>query len=169
MRQIHGFTLLELMATVAIVALLTALAVTGYSRLVEGARLATAANTIKGDLEAAKLTAVKRHVPVAVSFTAGSGANGTYTLFVDDGATVSSFDAGEEVILTRSMPTNITLGSIAFGGGTTVRFNTIGLPGTTSGSTRLANSSNTRFRRISLAAAGSITMQRSSNGTTWEN
>ena len=162
MRRTDGFTLMELIITVAILAVLGAITLPSYSRLIEGARLISAANTIKGDLERAKLSAVKRHQAVALTFTAGSGASGGYTVFVDNGATPL------EVILTRSMPVGVDLSAVSFGDGTTARFNTLGLAMLTAGSVQVKTSDGTRFRRITLAAAGSVKQERSSNGIHWE-
>ena len=167
-RTEDGFTLIELMATLAIVTILGAIALPSYSRLIEKAKFTSAANTIKGDLERAKLNAVKRHLAVAIAFTPGSGANGRYTVFVDNGATPLTFDTGEEVILTRRMTEKIELTNVSFGGGTTARFNSLGLPLITAGSIQVKTSDGTRFRRITLAAAGNITQARSSDGTHWK-
>lgn len=150
------------------VAIIVAVALPSYSRLMDGIRVTSAANTLKGDLERSKLSAIKRHQAVSLTFTAGSGANGGYTVFVDNGATPLAFDTGEEVILTRRMPLGVDLSAVSFGGGTTAQFNTLGLAILTAGSVQVKNSEGTRFRRITLAAAGSISQAHSSDGTHWK-
>ena len=100
MRRTDGFTLMELMVTVAIVAVLASLAVAGYSRLIEGSRLTTAANNIKGDLELARVTAVKRHVTVLAYFDDGAGNTDFYGNIRDLQVFKRAMSDGELYLLT---------------------------------------------------------------------
>ncbi|BCS97140.1 hypothetical protein DSLASN_27720 [Desulfoluna limicola] len=155
MRRADGFTLIELMVTVAMVAVLATLAVSGYSRLIEGARLATAAGDLRADLELAKLTAIRRHVTVLAYFNGGAGKNGSYTLWVDT-------KDGEE-ILTRTMPEKVLLTT----GTPPIGFNTMGIASAT-GQIEVHTTDNAKYKRISVSAAGNIKTERSTDGTHWE-
>ncbi|BCS97146.1 hypothetical protein DSLASN_27780 [Desulfoluna limicola] len=155
MKKPEGFTLIELMVTVAMVAVLTTLAVSGYSRLMEGARLSTAAGDLKTDLELAKVTAVRRHVTVLAYFDDGSGDSGGYTLSVGT--------KGGEAILTRTMPEKVVLTGVT----TPIGFNTMGIASST-GQIEVKTTDNANFKRISVSAAGNIKLERSTDGTHWE-
>ena len=155
MKQTDGFTLMELMVTVAIVAIVSTIAVAGYSHLIEKTRLSSAANDIKGDLELAKLTAVRRHATILAYFDDGAGKNGRYTLSVNtkDG----------EKILTRAMPERVTLTGVT----TPIGFNSLGIASST-GQVEVKTTDASAYKRITVSAAGNIKLERSTNGTTWE-
>lgn len=155
MRQKDGFTLLELMVTVAIVALLSAMAVVGYTFLIEGAKLTTAANDLKGDLELAKLTAVKRHVTVLAYFDDGVGQSGGYTLSVNT--------KGGEKILTRTMPEKVALTGVI----TPIGFSPLGIASAT-GQAMVKKTDNSQYKRVTVSAAGNVKLERSSDGSNWE-
>ena len=88
-----GFTLLELMAVLAVAALLAALAGPSFSTLVDNQRLRNASFDLVSDLLLARSHAVLRHANVAVTPTA-SGADGW-----SQGWTVTS---GGETLASRS-------------------------------------------------------------------
>jgi len=76
-----GFTLMELMVVIAILALVSAIGVPSLIGWRDDAKLRDAVSLLRGDLEMAKIRAVRENDFVAVLFNA----NG-YTVFVDDGA-----------------------------------------------------------------------------------
>jgi prepilin-type N-terminal cleavage/methylation domain-containing protein len=153
MRQTDGFTLIELMVIVAIVGVLATLSVAGYSRLIEGARLSTAANDLKSDLQLAKLTAVRRHANVLAYFDDGAGDSGGYTLYVNTKA---------EEILARTMHAKVELTGIT----TPIAFNSLGIASST-GQVEVKSIDNSKYKRITVSAAGNIKLERSTDGTTW--
>lgn len=155
MKKTEGFTLIELMVTVAMVAVLSTLAVAGYSHLIEGARLSTAAGDLKTDLELAKLTAVRRHVTVLAYFDDGTGSGGGYTLSVGTKT--------GETLLTRTMPEKVVLTGVT----TPIGFNTLGVASST-GQIEVKTTDNANHKRISVSAAGSIKLERSTDGSHWE-
>jgi type IV fimbrial biogenesis protein FimT len=155
MKRPDGFTLIELIVTVAMVAVLATLAVSGYSRLMDGTKLTTAAGDLKADLELAKLTAVRRQVTVLAYFDDGAGQNGSYTLSVNT--------KGGEKILTRTMPEKVMLTGVT----TPIGFNTLGIASQT-GQIEVKTSDNARYKRISVSAAGNIKLERSTDGSHWE-
>lgn len=61
-----GFTLVELMVTVAVLAILLAIATPSFTSIINGNRLASGANEIVGSLQLARSEAVKRNRSVAL-------------------------------------------------------------------------------------------------------
>ena len=96
MTRVHthagGFTLMELMITVAVAAILLGLAAPSFTDTIRNNRLTTAANDLLHSTQLARSEAVKRQTPVVVCASANSAAqppscsNGAFTdwiVFVD--------------------------------------------------------------------------------------
>jgi type IV fimbrial biogenesis protein FimT len=62
--RVRGFTLVELMVTIAVAAVLLAIAVPSFRSIILSNRLTTAANNIVDSIHEARLDAIKRNVPV---------------------------------------------------------------------------------------------------------
>lgn len=73
-----GFTLLEMLITVAVLSVLLALAVPYARNFLEIQRLKNAVETIAGDLQYARSESIKRNLAVSVTFTT-TGATWSYT------------------------------------------------------------------------------------------
>ncbi|HWS04027.1 MAG TPA: GspH/FimT family pseudopilin [Gammaproteobacteria bacterium] len=73
-RAQSGFTLVELLVTLAVVAILVTTALPALSDLLDSQRLRATAQKIATDLRYARSEAIKRHadIPIGVSFTPGS-------------------------------------------------------------------------------------------------
>lgn len=73
-RAHSGFTLIELMVTLAVAAILATTALPAFSDLLDSQRLRATAQQIATDLRYARSEAIKRHaaIPIGVSFTPGS-------------------------------------------------------------------------------------------------
>ncbi len=98
MRRSRGFTLIELMVTIAVLAIALAVTVPSFREFVRRNHLAAATNNVASALALARSEAVKRatRVTVAPSSNWTSG----WQVFVDDPVTgtVGVYDAGETLL-----------------------------------------------------------------------
>jgi len=95
MRKNTGLTAVELVVVIAIVAILSAIAIPGFIRWRANAKLNGATTNLKADLEMAKLRAIRENDLIAVLFS-GNG----YTIFIDNGASPGNYirEADENVL-----------------------------------------------------------------------
>lgn len=93
----HGFTLLELMITLAIMAIMLSWAVPGFQEIIRQNRLTTETNELVTALNLARSEAIKRGRPVTVTADGGGwGAGFTVATTDADGNAVTLF-SGEGV------------------------------------------------------------------------
>ena len=88
-----GFTLIEMMIVIAIMAILTGIAVPNYLAWLPKSRLNGAARQVMGDLMAARMKAVSQNCDVRVAFVAGDA---KYKIWTDSNNN-DSIDSGEEI------------------------------------------------------------------------
>ncbi len=111
-----GFTLVELVITIAIAAIFASLAAPGFRQLIASQRIRTASFDLVSALGYARSEAVKRNTPVALR--AGASADGAWTAgwrvvdLSDTTVILRSWTAGSNLALTE-MASNQT--SVAFG------------------------------------------------------
>ncbi len=177
----RGFTLIEVVMVIAIIAILLTIAVPAINGWLPNYRLRSAARAIYSDFQRAKFAAVKEREDVVISFTPAaftpSGREGSYTVFVDDGTGPGGIKGNDirepnstERILTQvTMPKQVSLISATFAGTTTPGYNPRGLPlSGRLGNVQLKNS-NLRRYRASLSIAGRVRLRTSiDDGVTWD-
>ncbi len=107
-RRVRGFTLIELVVTMAVAAILVAVAVPNMRTFIQNGRLNTQVNDLIGDLSLARSEAIKRRSNVGVC----KSTNGTTcvgggdwrdgrAVFVDDITINGTWDAGETILRFR--------------------------------------------------------------------
>ena len=116
MHKNSGFTLMELMTTIAIVAVLAAIAIPNMIGWRSGTKLQGAVENLRGDLQWAKLKAVQANGSVTVDFSVGA-----------NGYRVSG---GGLTTRTRSLPSGVSIdiGATDFNGNDHITFNNRGFP-----------------------------------------
>ena len=104
-RKILAYTLLELMVTLAIVAILASVAVPSYNGMMNNSRQSAALNLFLGELHFARSEAVKRsrQVMVCAANATSDDCSGTdswdqgWLIFIDDDRD-DTFDSGEQLL-----------------------------------------------------------------------
>ena len=133
MQNRKGFTLLELLATLAIIGILSAIAVPHVMTWLDNARLRNAVMELFVDIEHARMTAVNvnRNVILVFNTDERGEVDGTYTVFVDNGqrSTLWTREAGERVVRSGRITPGVHLLKVSFAGGVPkTRFNPMGFP-----------------------------------------
>ena len=152
----RGFSAIELIIVVAILAIVSTVAIPSFIHQSNESKLRDAVSMLRGDLESVRSRAIRENASVAVLFNAGG-----YTIFIDNGSGGGFPDNGvrdgdEQLICTRTFKggVNIDMGSVTFQNNRT-RFTARGYVGN-SGVLRVGNSEgsrvtvdmNNRFGRI---------------------
>lgn len=100
----RGFTLVELMVTVAVAAILLTIAVPSFNRIINANRLSTAANEMVGALNLARMEAIKRNG--SVQFCSNLSANNTNNTS-DTLGTACGTQGGAVYVLTGATATQV--------------------------------------------------------------
>lgn len=109
----RGFTLIELMVTITIIAILASLAAPSFSAFIRGGQVRSAAESVQNALQLARATAVQRNERTTFALGAGSA----WSVSDAAGATVQQSRAGGEgsaVVTTTLAPAGAT--SVTFNG-----------------------------------------------------
>ena len=156
MRNKSGFSLIELLVVIAVIAVVSAVTVPSIISWRNGAKLRGAAGNLKGDLEMAKIRAVKENNFVAVLFNPTG-----YRVFVDK-ANFWVQDTDERLLRDRRLPAGVTfdLGHPNWGfTGNRTRFNSRGRAGTDNGTAVIVNLAGQQ-RDVIVSTLGRIRVQR---------
>jgi type IV fimbrial biogenesis protein FimT len=125
----RGFSLIELMITITIAAIMLALAAPGMSQLLANSRIATQSSDMMANLALARSEAIKRGVRTTLCPSdSGTGCTATawsagYMAFVDSNGD-GSFNTGSDIVLRVSgrSPGNSTLASSDFSAAVPLQF-----------------------------------------------
>ena len=122
MKRVPGFTLIEMMVTIAIMGILLAIGIPSFQQLIVNNRIVTNTNDMIADLAMARSEALKRGGNIVVTVCATtdgsscSGANdwsGGRLVFVDAG-TVGSVDSGDVVLRKSGAISGMTVTASGF-------------------------------------------------------
>jgi len=171
MRKDTGFTIIELLVVICIIAIVLAITVPAYLTYIPTYRLNSAVEELQGSMQTARVKAIKEAASVCVSVNAGTE---TCTVFLDNGAgggtpNNKAQDGTEATIKTLTMPRGIDIYDVTFSGNV-ARFNSRGLPSTLAdtGSIRLRTGPQGRYRAVVVNIAGRPAIRTSKdNGSTW--
>jgi prepilin-type N-terminal cleavage/methylation domain-containing protein len=166
MRKNAGFTAFELAVSMAIMAVIAALALPPYLQWLRGHRLRGAVTNLMGDMEMAKIRAIRENDYVVVRF-----AQNSYTIFLDNGqpsGTAGDWNpAGESIIKTRILPADVkfNLDALNFefiasaGTDDITRFNGRGLPDRVSAPTVIPLFNQSQSSSITINRLGLMSVQ----------
>lgn len=166
MRKDSGFTAFELAISMAIMVVIAALVLPPYLKWQRGHRLRGAVNNLMGDLEMAKIRAIRENTFVVIRFDTES-----YTIFLDNGqpgGVAQDWDSsGEFVVKTKELPAGVqfdtaglTFDNEPLTALTNVtRFNGRGLPDQVDGDTDIPLKNRGDSRAITINRLGFISLK----------
>jgi type IV fimbrial biogenesis protein FimT len=165
-RKNSGFTLAELMVVIAIISILSAIAVPNFIGWLAKRKVGTGARDVLSTIEVARIRAVRQRISVGIEFQAD---NMSYRVWLDDGsggggiADDASLNGTERIILNNRLPAGITATWARFPKGSAqrrFRFDSTGFPLDTSGNPadgeiRITNNQGDD-RDIDLSVSGNV-------------
>lgn len=154
-----GFTLTELLVTITIVGILTAIAAPSMSSFLLRNQVTTQINDLMGDVGLARSEAVKRGIPVAIcastdqtSCNLSNWASG-WLVWVDTNNN-KTLDAGETIVRARgALADQPTLSATTFATTYVIQFRASGVIDST-GSFKLCDKKNKNGRQLDINATG---------------
>jgi len=154
-----GFTLIELMTVIAILAILSAVALPNYIRHRNNQQVIRAARQIYSTLQSAKMAAIKDNTTVFIDFVVGSGSAGTFRAFEDLNDN-NTFDSGTDRVVDEGrMPPDVTMADAGFSGDKQVAFDAMGAPRKPGGALDFGSvevKNGIRCREINVTSTGII-------------
>ena len=117
-QQHKGFTVVELMVTVAIMGILLGVGLPAFGSLVERQQLRSSVETLASDLRRARSEAIARGPAARVEAAFYAGSNGTWSYSIADGADTiarrSAADYGNSVVLSvaHDSPASVSFSAV---------------------------------------------------------
>ncbi len=160
MKQQSGFTLMELMVSIAIIAIVTGVALPSFLSWRATQQLGSSAREILSAIQNTRMQAIREQVQTVITFDA---ATGSYEAFVDDGegsldedldgrldnAETDVREGNEAIIVSGIIPKSIRISNITLEN-SKAKFNLRGMMDNLNGSVTLTNSSGDSCRIILL-------------------
>ncbi len=143
MKNVRGFTLIELMVTLAVLAIVLSLAVPSFNTLIQNNRMTTRANDMATALHLARSEAIKRGTAVTVTAVGGNWNNGW--VVATGGTDLRVFPAVAGTVSITGSATTITYRGSGMAAALTINVCDTGRTGETG-------------RQITVAAAGRTSM-----------
>jgi len=153
-----GFTMIEMMITIAIIAILSAVAVPNIISHRNNQQVSRAARGIYSALQSAKLSAITENTTINVFFSLGTASSGTYQVFEDLDADNAFDSATDRDIASGEMPPGVSMQRADFFGvASSTRFTPFGLTTGENGTVTVTNS--TRTADIIVNTVGGIRIE----------
>ena len=155
------------------------MAIPGFAVWLPNFRLKSGTRAVLAAMQVARFTAIKQNCATAIWFTWGTGSNGIYRAFVDNGAGAGGIagnaiqDGTEETIIEGAMPKGVNLyKSVFVWDGNTTGFNNRGIASWKNrtpewGRVSLMNANSTKYQRVVLWTTGNLEIEESTDGLTW--
>lgn len=116
--QVGGFTLIELMATIAVAAVLLLVAVPNFVQFQRNAQLTSLTNTLIASINAARGEAMKRGAYAMLTPADGSNWSSGWIVFVDKDLSTTYDSANDDIVVQQPAPSSyITISGTGTAGG----------------------------------------------------
>jgi type IV fimbrial biogenesis protein FimT len=147
-----GFTLIELMITVAIISVTMGIGLPSFQSIIASARLTSTTNAMVSALQLARVEALKQHKTVVIRKKSTDWKNG-WNVFVDDKVLNNTIDADEPILVVTafdSVNTTVTVQA------TYTNFVSYNANGRVNTAGHFTFCSGTDYRSVIIAATGRI-------------